>query len=105
MMKWGKDAIAVLLAVMDNDDLVGIEDLQQINDNRMMVVAIEDFRVIMSKAAPDLEEGQSYGFLQNPFLTGQVAEALRDEQTIREDKTFFAILTSEIQKALEEQEK
>ena len=59
-----------------------------------MVVAIEDFRVIMSKAAPDLEEGQSYGFLQNPFLTGQVAEALRDEQTIREDKTFFAILTA-----------
>ena len=34
MMKWGKDSIAVLSAVMDNDDLVGIEDLQQINDNR-----------------------------------------------------------------------
>ena len=48
------------MAVMDNDDLVKIVDLRQINDYRIMVVSLEEFRIIMSKAAPVLDQGKHY---------------------------------------------
>ena len=48
------------MAVMNNDDLVRIVDLQQINDYRIMVVSLEEFRIIMSKSAPVLEPGEHY---------------------------------------------
>ena len=47
--KWGEDCKSVLQAVMDSDDLVGITDLSYINNQRIIVQAIEAFRKIMSK--------------------------------------------------------
>ena len=74
IQKWGQDASVVLTAVMENDDLVAIVDLGQINDQRQMVVAIEEFRKIMSQLAPVLEEGQNFKTMSNPLLTGTVPD-------------------------------
>ena len=59
---------------MENDDLVAIVDLGQINNQRQMVVAIEEFRKIMSQLAPALEEGQNFKTMSNPLLTGTVPD-------------------------------
>ena len=59
---------------MENDDLVAIVDLGQINNQRQMVVAIEEFRKIMSQLAPVLEEGQNFKTMSNPLLTGTVPD-------------------------------
>ena len=67
------------MAVMNNDDLVRIVDLQQINDYRIMVVSLEEFRIIMSKAAPVLEPGHHYEQFKNPFLSGQVPDGLKSD--------------------------
>ena len=41
----------------ENDDLVMIRDLNQINDHRNLVLALDEFRKIMSRAAPNMEDG------------------------------------------------
>ena len=73
------DAITVLMAVMDSDDLMRIDDLSQINNKRIMVVSLEEFRRIMSKAAPVLEPGHHYEQFKNPFLSGQVPDGLKSD--------------------------
>ncbi len=39
-------------SVNENDDLVMIRDLKYINDYKDLVIAIEDFRKLMSAPAP-----------------------------------------------------
>ena len=79
LQKLAQDAINVWTAVQESDDLVMIKDLNQINDHRNLTNAIEDFRKIMSKAAPDLSEGEELKYHENPLLPGQVPEELFDE--------------------------
>ena len=54
--KWGQDAIDIWSAVQENDDLVMIRDLNHINDHRSLIMALEEFRQVMSKAAPTGDE-------------------------------------------------
>ena len=54
--KWGEECKSVLQAVMESDDLVGITDLSHINNQRVIVQAIEAFRKIMSKSHDAYEE-------------------------------------------------
>ena len=60
VQQWGNEANTVLAAVMDNDDLVAMVDLSHINNQRRVVVAIEQFRIIMSQLPPILQDGDTY---------------------------------------------
>lgn len=56
LAKWGQDATDIWTAVQENDDLVMIRDLNHINDHRLLIVSLEQFRKIMGKAAPTGDE-------------------------------------------------
>lgn len=105
LQKWGQDAMNVWTAVQENDDLVMIRDLSHINNHRQMVVALEEFRKIMSKKAPVLALGEVVKNESNPLLTGNVPAEKKAEQVIAQDQTIFCQLTNAIDEALEEQEK
>lgn len=66
LAKWGQDATDIWTAVQENDDLVMIRDLNHINDHRMLIVSLEQFRKIMGKAAPTGDEPIRQ--LSNPLL-------------------------------------
>ena len=53
LVSWGEDTINVWTAVQNNDDLMLIRDLDHINNHRSMIIAIENFKQIMSRPAPD----------------------------------------------------
>ena len=86
--KWGQDATNIWSAVQENDDLVMIRDLDHINNHRKLIVTLEEFRKIMSKAAPSGDEVIRQ--LANPLLKGTVPEELKAEQIISSDQTIFA---------------
>ena len=90
--------------MQENDDLVMITDLSMINNHRQMVVALEEFRIIMGKSAPVLETGQGVDNLSNPLLPGSVPDARKSEQVIAADQTICCQFTKAIDEALEEQE-
>ena len=52
IQKWGQDVTTIWTSVNENDDLVMIRDLKHINDYRALVIALEDFRKLMSAPAP-----------------------------------------------------
>ena len=88
--KWGQDANVVLTAVMESD-LVAIVDLGQIKNHRMMVMALEAFRQIMSKGAPPvLMQGMQVEQISNPLLPGKVPEEMQGDKMIAADQTIFA---------------
>ena len=87
---------------MDSDDLVGITDLSYINNQRIIVQAIEAFRKIMSKKH-DAEENDGkmvYPAFENPLLPGAVPEELVNAQTIDSRETIFAIFYKMVDDAL-----
>ena len=49
----------VLKAVMENDDLVSVSGLSYINNQRKLLVTLDEFRQIMSKNVPVLEPGST----------------------------------------------
>ena len=60
---------------MESDDLVGITDLSHINNQRVIVQAIEAFRKIMSKNHEYLENDKMvYPEFENPLLPGNVPD-------------------------------
>ena len=86
---------------MDSDDLVGITDLSYINNQRIIVQAIEAFRKIMSKKhdAEANENGEILIF-ENPLLPGAVPDELVNAQTIDSRETIFAIFYKMVDDAL-----
>ena len=88
---------------MDSDDLVGITDLSYINNQRIIVQAIEAFRKIMSKKhdAEAKENGEMvYPTFENPLLPGAVPDELVNAQTIDSRETIFAIFYKMVDDAL-----
>ena len=57
--KWGQDAITVLKAVTENDELVSISGLSYISNQKKLLVALDEFRQIMIKNVPVLEPGST----------------------------------------------
>lgn len=66
IQKWGQDVTTIWTSVNENDDLVMIRDLKYINDYKDLVIAIEDFRKLMSAPAP--EEAKDNTQEPNPLL-------------------------------------
>ena len=69
LVEWGQDTINVWTAVQNNEDLMLIRDLNHINNHRYMIIAIENFKQIMSRPAPDNEEEQGKRY-ENPLIPG-----------------------------------
>ena len=66
--------------MIECDILVGITDLNHINNQRAIDQAIEAFRTIMSKTYESrMEDGKpAYPFFENPLLPGRVPEEIED---------------------------
>lgn len=81
-----------------------IRDLDQINDHRDLVTALDSFRKLMSKQAPANNRNDPSFYQQNPLLPGIVPEAFQSEKMITMDQTIFALFDHKIKTAIEEQQ-
>ena len=99
LVGWGQDTINVWTAVQNNDDLMLIRDLDHINNHRSMIIAIENFKQIMSRPAPDNEEEQAKQY-SNPLVPGKAVEGQENLKIIVANMTIFAQFDNAINKAL-----
>lgn len=102
IQKWGQDVTTIWTSVNENDDLVMIRDLKHINDYRALVIALEDFRKLMSAPAP--QEEKDYSSEPNPLLPGHLPEGLKADDKILTNKTIFAEFDNAITEALRKQD-
>ena len=87
---------------MESDDLVGITDLSHINNQRVIVQAIEAFRKIMSKDHEYEDSGgvMVYPEFENPLLPGNVPDEYLPAKTIGSRDTIFVIFYNMVEDAL-----
>ena len=78
-----------------------IRDLKYINDYKDLVIAIEDFRKLMSAPAP--QEAKDYAKEPNPLLQGNIPDAYKPYSIINTNETIFALFVDAIKKSLEDQ--
>ena len=76
-----------------------IRDLDHINNHRSMIIAIEYFKQIMSRPAPDNEEEQRKQY-ENPLMPGKVVEGQENLKFIEANMTIFAQFNTAIDNAL-----
>jgi hypothetical protein len=66
-----------------------IRDLDYINNHRNMIIAIENFKQIMSRPAPDNEEEHGSQH-PNPLIPGKSVEGQENQKFIVANMTVFA---------------
>ena len=89
LVQWGQDTINAWTAVQNNEDLMLIRDLDHINNHRYIIIAIENFKQIMSRPAPDNEEEQRKQY-ENPLLPGEAVEGQEQQKFIVANMTISA---------------
>ena len=86
LVEWGQDTINVWTA-------------DHINNHRYMIIAIENFKQIMSRPAPDNEEEQGKRY-ENPLIPGRAVEGQENQKFIEANMTIFAQFNTAIDNAL-----
>ena len=79
-------------------------DIENDKNYRNVRIAIDNFKQIMSRPAPDIEQDSSKQYL-NPLIPGKAVEGLENEKFIAENMTILAQFDDAIDKAALDLEK